>query len=372
MPDINNARPGPIARRPRGAVKLNGAAVPGWIDIEVENNAFRAADTFRVTYSIGQLVAPYTLDWFSTQSSLSCEIFMNEDPADPASYTPSAADSQILGQVDDIDIDLVARTIMLAGRDYTAKLIDTKTSTGYLNKTSSEIATILAGQAGLSPVVTATSTQVGTFYKDNRADLQQERSYWDILCELARYENFDVFVKGNELHFQAKPKDSGDRYALVWDATGTVPTANVTDLRLQRSLTIAQGVAVTVKSWHGKMKKSLSASWPRTPAKTKPGQSGATTPLAYTFTIAGLTQDQAQQEAQRRYDEITRHMVKLSAEMPGDGLLDCTKIVQLRGTGSNWDQDYFPDEVHRYMSVTEGYRMTVSAKNISQEYAADT
>jgi hypothetical protein len=88
--------------------------------------------------------------------------------------------------------------------------------------------------------------------------------------------------------------------------------------------------------------------------------------------IAGLTQDQAQQEAQRRYDEITRHMVKLSAEMPGDGLLDCTKIVQLRGTGSNWDQDYFPDEVHRYMSVTEGYRMTVSAKNISQEYAADT
>src|SRR5260364_327615 len=46
--------PRPEARQPRGAVKLNGKIVPGWDSLEVGNNAYRSADTFRVVFAVSQ------------------------------------------------------------------------------------------------------------------------------------------------------------------------------------------------------------------------------------------------------------------------------------------------------------------------------
>jgi hypothetical protein len=63
-------------------------------------------------------------------------------------------------------------------------------------------------------------------------------------------------------------------------------------------------------------------------------------------------------------------MVKIVAEMPGDSQLDCTKIVQVRGTGTAWDQNYFPDSVKRSMSDGDGYRMALTGKNISADVEA--
>lgn len=369
MADINPA-PTSHARQPRGAVRLNGTVATGWTDIEVENNAFRAADTFRVSFAVSDLPKGYGPDWFAAQTSIDCEVFATDAPADPDAYAPTDADRLILGQVDDIDYDPAQRSITLTGRDWTAKLIDTKTSENFQNKTASEIATILAGRHGLTPVVTATTVKVGTYYTQNHMSLTQERSEWDILAELALFEGFDVFVTGKELHFQPKPKASDRRYAITWRDPTTdepVPESNAIRLLLGRSLTIAKGVVVTVRSWHLPSGKAFEASWPKAAKATKPGQSGEAGPLVYHYTIPGKTQDEALQEARRRYGEITKHMVKLNADLPGDALLNCACVVQVRGTGTSWDQDYYPDAVTRSLSVYEGFRMSVTAKNVSAD-----
>lgn len=372
MRDLNTLPVLAKVRHPRGAVRLNGTIITGWEAWEVDNNAYRAADTFSVTFAAGALPSGFGLDWFAAQTGIECEILANEDPPDPDNYQPVLADRLILGAVDDLDFNPLTGTITISGRDYTSWFIDTKTSEGYLNKTASQIATLLAERKGLTPVVTATTTLAGTYYRQNHISLTQERSEWDILCELARFEDFDVFVTGKELHFQPRPADTGDRYVIEWTPPSSdfaSPIANVTNLDLSRSLTIAKGVIVTVISWNAAMKRRFSAVWPRAAKSTKPGQSGASGPLEYTIYRPGKTQDECQQLAQKYYREITQHMMKLTADLPGDSLLACTSVVQVRGTGSAWDQDYYPDSVKRSMSMSmdEGYRMSLSAKNISQD-----
>src|SRR5260363_123177 len=61
--------PRPEARQPRGAVKLNGKIVPGWDSLEVGNNAYRSADTFRVVFAVSQLPESRNAMWFSEQKA---------------------------------------------------------------------------------------------------------------------------------------------------------------------------------------------------------------------------------------------------------------------------------------------------------------
>jgi len=377
MPDLNTlammgfggAGATPTVRSPRGAVRLNGILIDGWESWEVENNAFRAADSFAVRFAAARLPPGFGPDWFGAQTAIRAEIFATADASansgGPAGYEPTLADRLILGQVDDIAFDPMRGTVTLTGRDLTARLIDTRVSTGYLNQTSSLVAAVLAGRHDLTPVITETATPIGTFYSQNHISLTQERSEWDILTELAGFENFDAFVLGDELHFEPRPDPgSARRYVIDWqqrDAISSAPAANVAALRLERSLTLARGVTVTVTSWHARQGKRFTATWPTSADAPAP----ATSPLAYSFIAPGLTQDQCQRIAQARYEDIARHMVRLSAEMPGDDLLDCRMIVSVQGTETPWDQSYFPDSVRRTMSADGGYRMTLSAKNIS-------
>ncbi len=356
----------PAARAPRGAVRLNGVIVTGWESWEVGNNAFRAADSFAVSFAVAELPMGLGPDWFGAQAAITVEIFASAGPLDAANYQPSPADRLILGQVDDIDFEPLRGSLVLTGRDLTAQLIDTKVSSGYLNQTSSQIATVLAENHGLTPVITGTTTPIGTFYSQNHISLTQQRSEWDILTELAEFENFDAFVAGDELHFEPLPDPAtAGRYVIDWRSgggAGAAPAANVSALRFERSLTLARGVSVTVQSWHARQGKRFVAIWPDPDGDTPAGQ---TPPLAYSFTAPGLTQDQCQRIARARYQDITRHMVRLNAEMPGDDVLDCRMTVAVQGTDTPWDQDYFPEVVRRTMSAEGGYRMILSAKNIS-------
>jgi phage protein D len=365
MPDWMPFATGALARSPRGAVRLNGMVMAGWESWEVESNAYCAADSFAVSFAAAQLPHGCGPDWFGAQVAIAAEIFASADPVDPGGYQPVLTDRLISGQVDDIAFDPLRGTLVLTGRDKTALLIDTMVSSGYLNQTSSQIAAVLAENHGLTPVVSETTAPVGTFYSQNHISLTQQRSEWDILTELAGFENFDAFVLGDELHFEPRPDPAAaGRYVIDWRQPGpgtAAPAANVAALRFERSLTLARGVSVTVQSWHARQGKRFAATWP------KPDRDAAApeiSPLAYSFIAPGLTQDQCQQLALARYREIARHEVRLSAEMPGDDLLDCRTIVAVQGTDTPWDQDYFPDAVRRTMSAAGGYRMTLNAKNI--------
>lgn len=362
----------PAARQPRGLVKINGEAMPGWVEWEIDNNTFYQADTFRVTFALSMLPPQRGALWWSQQAAILVEIFAGF-PADPERYSDADLQSVFYGKVDDITFDPVAATIEIAGRDLTAEFIDGKTTERWPNLTSSQIATQLAQRHNLTPVVTVTKTKAGTFYEIDHVRLTDKRSEWDLLTWLAHEEQFVVYVKGQELHFEPKPDATKEPYMLQWQPANDErghPVFNGMRIAFSRNLTLAKDVIVQVRSWNAKNKKGFIKTARATHNKNTV-LAGAAQPIGdaqtYSYTIPGLTPEQALQKAQALLKEITQHEVKLHADMPADNLLGVTDVIQVVGTGSDFDQLYYPDSILREMSVRSGYVMRITAKNHSPE-----
>ncbi len=354
-------------RQPRGAVKLNGELIPGWIDFDVDNNNFFSADTFRCKFAGALLPTDRNAIWFSQQQDMYVELFIGF-PQNVNAFSPSDLQSWIYGQVDHIVVDPVTNMIEVDGRDLTRVFIDTKTTQKWPNQTSSQIATKLAQSHGLTPVVTATTTKVGKYYEIDHVNMSDERSEWDILNYLADLEGFKVWVRGQSLYFQPPPEPTNTTpYQIVYQVatTSSGPKANFENLKMKRALTVSRGIQVKIRSWNKKYAKGFTVAYPSNVKTIKVGQSsvGAGGQI-YSKTIANLTQDQALQYAQNWYKQLIAHeMVLENLEMPGDNDLDITSIIQFGGTGTAFDQQYFPDSINRSMSFDNSYAMTVNAKN---------
>lgn len=356
----------PAGTQPRGAVKLNDTLIDGWVSWEVENNNWYSADTFRVSFVVNLLPPARGAAWFSEQKEALVEIYAGF-PADAANFSASELDSLLYGRVDEVDFNPVTGRINLTGRDLTSEFIDAKTTEKWPNKTASEIATDLATRHGLTPQVTKTTDKVGKYYEIDHVNLTDQRSEWDVLNYLAHLEEFVVFVRGKTLYFGPKADANSTPYVLQWvppsDDSGS-PEANVVDMQFSRGLTVSRGIQVVVRSWNSKAKKGFTVSYPN---KAKTTQAGQAKPFGgaqiYNYTIANLTQEQALQRAQSLYAELVAHEMKMTASMPADNILQVTNMLQVVGTGTAWDQTYFPDSITRRMSFDEGYVMNINAKN---------
>jgi phage protein D len=362
------------ARQPRGIVKVNDAIMPGWVEFEVENNAFFQADTFRCKFAVSALPSDYSPAWWASQSKIFIELFAGF-PADVDAFSAADLDSFIYGQADEITYDPVTTCIEVTGRDKTADFIDAKTYEQFVNLTSSAIASTLAARHGLTPVVTATSTKVGTYYQLENRRIPLDRSEWDLLTWLAQEEGFSVYVKGKELHFEPRVQPDASQYALQWqaptpDGSISVPSFNGLDLKCSRNLTLARDIIVYVRSWNTKQKNGFTVKAQATHTKKAIGKvaaQAAGAAQAYSFVKPGLTREQAQNLANQHLAELSAHEMKIAASLPGDNLLALTTLVSLMGTGTAFDQTYYPDSIVRSMSVLDGYRMHLSAKNHSPE-----
>ncbi len=366
------------ARRPRSVVRLtssqsSGATVTdtltGWVEWEVNTNAFYQADTFRVTFAQSGLPDAYNLAWWASQRQMWIEILAGL-PDDPDNIDESQMKTWIYGMVDEVHYDPVKRTIEVSGRDLTALMIDTKTTLKWQNLVASDIVTEIAWDHGLStetpdgtPTVTPTLIPAGKYCNDDNASMTDQRSEWDLLTWLAQQEGFVVFVRGQNIYFQPKPNPATDAYVIEWQQTGQsgIPQANVAAISFSRNLTLTRDVTVQVQSW--------TYDYPTKPyvktATAKHNEGSPGEPQTYNYVIPNLTPDQAAQRAQAYLDELTAHEVKMSASLPADNLLDVTSIIEVTGTGSDFDQLYYPEEIVRRMSLEEGYVMEVSAKNSS-------
>jgi phage protein D len=361
----------PTGSQPRGAVKVNGELIIGWTEFELENNNFYSADTFRCHFTGGALPFDRDVPWFCSQQDMYVELFIGFPP-NVASYSVADLQSFIYGQADDIDYDPVNNTIVVTGRDLTRVFIDTKTTQKWPNLTASQIATQLAVAHGLTPVVTATTTKAGKFYEIDHVNLTDDRSEWDILNYLADVEGFRVWVRGQSLYFAPAPDPTTTTpYQIVWTPgyKGGTEKANFERVNFKRALTVSRGIQVIIRSWNKKVSHGFTATYP---AKVKTIQVGKSKTGAgaqiYSKTIPNLTQEQAIQRAQNWYQQLVAHEMKFdNMGIPGDNGLDITSIISLSGTGTAFDQQYFPDSISRSLNVDGGYEMTVAAKNHSPE-----
>jgi phage protein D len=356
-----------LGRQPRGLVKINGNIIPGWKEWEVSTNYFREADTANITLHLGWLTSPYDESWFAQQTKMSFEVFAGF-PSEPNNYGPSDLQSLILGNVDKVDYNPAQRTLELSGRDLTSLLIDAKTTEKFLNQTASQVATTLAQRHGLTPVVTATQGPIGRYLEIDHTTTTVAQTEWDLLCGIAQQMQYVVYVRGNSLYFQPAPDPAkATPYPVTWTpATQQTPySSNTKGLSFARTLTVGSAITVTVRSWHQGQAKGFSATYPTSKAKgIKPGT--ATEPAQnYLYVIGNLTQQQAQQRAQAIYNEIIKNEMRMNYELPGDNDLDITNVMPVSGTGTSFDQSYFPDSITRRMSFDGGYTMEGTARNHS-------
>ena len=350
-----------VSRRPRLRVLANGAVLNGAKSAEVSSNGYLQADRFRVDIAVGpdQMATPA---WWADTLPIKIEVQIGFLP-DGAPEGNAAWQSMLIGNVDHVDMDWIAGCVTVEGRDLSSLLIEAKTQETFSNQTSSQIATVLAGRHGLTPMVTATTTPVGQYYQleHDRTTLNnfsRQTTEWDLLTYLAEQEGFDVWVAGNNLYFQPAPPATAAPFPIVYDpASGSL---SVSHLRMERSLTLAHDMQVTVKSWNSKHK----AAFVKTAKSTGVKSSGG--PVQnYTLTVANKTPDEALKIAQQKLAELTKHERILSVDMPGELTLSTRSMVGLSGTGTAFDQAYYVAEVERDISFDGGFRQRLRLKNSS-------
>lgn len=357
-----------IVRQPRGIVEINGIKCD-FLRAEINTTTYFLADTFSIELPISGQPGKLSEQYFSSESAMMLEVFVGF-PTNPDNFSNKDLDSIVLGQVDDVEINELERKIILTGRDLTAKFIDNKTTQKYPNLTASQIVTLLAKKEGLTAEVTETSTPAGVYYANNHATITSELPEWDLITFLAQNEGFSAYVKGTTLYFHPLPTESDTPYLLQYTKPGndnSYISFSGLNLTRKRSLTLARDVIVIVRSWNSGKKRAFTVKVRVTPNK-KTVLASKAQPIGdaqtYTYTIPGLTKEQALQRAQKIAKQLTQHERIIEIEMPGDNILQKVSVIKLAGTETDFDQIYFTSSINRVLSPTE-YHMHIEAKNHS-------
>lgn len=346
-------------RQPRGVIKVNDEVMSGWIEWEVDNNTFYQADTFRAVFAVSLLPENRGADWWALQTEISVEV-LSGFPADAENYSAAELNSKIYGYADEVVFNPVTRTIEVTGRDMTARLIDKITTKKWQRLSASTIAQQIAADSGLKYIGVTTTGEVGKYYDIEHVTLSDQLSEWDLLTWLAGMYQLVVYVAGRELHFEKPATKDDSAYVLDWQPPSVEVgnhSFNGKNISFSRNLAISKGVKVVVNSFNQRTGK-VSATYPKKPA-AKAQQ--------YVRRYANLTNEQALQKAQELYKDIVKHELRLSAELPADEFLSVRNIITVSGTGTDFDQLYYPESIKRRMNMDEGYSMSVSAKNHSPE-----
>jgi len=361
-------------RSPRAIVRVGGVPLDGWIAWEAAESTFFDADTFEVSFAISKLPAAYDLNWFAAQTEMFVEILAGF-PANPAKPAASELTSLIYGRVDSLELDLAARVLTLPGRDLTAVFIDTKLTTQYSNRTASQIVQAIAAGHGIATSITTTRaivgspalSQVGTYTLRTTVHMTTSNSEWDLISWLARESGFIAYMQGQTLYFGPDPSATTTPYLITYTPApedGGAASSNTCGLTFLRSLTVAKGISVTAQS-ASFLGPTITRSYPRAVRSIKPGRASPFGPTQqYLFTMpAGKNAQQVEAFAEAKYREIVSHAMKVHGELPGDVVLAKTTPVRVQGTGTAWDQLYYPRAITRRMSMDEGFTMDFDAQN---------
>ncbi len=331
-------------------------ALDGAFEARVTSNNYYAPDRFSVRILGGSLT-----------NGLPDYLHLPEDTTFSVSVsltTKSDFATMVVGRGDTLSCDYLSRGIRIDGRDLSASLQDSPVNDVFSNRTSSEIALILAERHGLIPVVMPTSTLVGRYYHDDITQVAHNQfsrasTEWDLLVFLARHECFDVFVTGNMLYFQPAIEAAG--------VSTILQPSDLITLKLRRRLRLSGDIAVTVRSWNSKLSAAISQTVvsQRSGYASSAGSFGASPTQHYYLLQPNLSASDAERLAQNRVEELARHEQCIEFTMPGEQSLAARSNFVLRGTDSDFDQIYQIDTIERTISASSGFIQRILAHSIS-------
>lgn len=346
---------------PRFILKV-GDTIMDWCAWEFEHNGLNEAGVLHVR-------VPVTADkwaWWTQQTEIIVDAYIGY-PADPHNYSAADLVHMMRARIDTLEFDLGHGLITMSGRDLTSLLIDVKSDAKYPNQTASQIAQQLAQQVGLKAQVQPTTTLVGTYYSADHVLLQREETLWTLLTYLAQHEGVQCFVLGDTLYFGDYATLIGPgAYPIGVTAPGpnAYPVANAESLVFSHDLTLAQDVAVTVRSYHGQKNARFQATATLQQKKTVAHGSIPITPTqTYTYIIPGLDLQGCQQKAQQYLQQITQHEYRVSATLPGGELFYPWTPIVVSGTGTPFDATYTVERIRRsFDPASKRFECQFSAK----------
>ncbi len=151
--------------------------------------------------------------------------------------------------------------------------------------------------------------------------------------------------------------------------SGAYRSANVENLRLERSYTLAKDIQVDVRSWNSRHERGFTKSVRAIGAKNAAAQQSSnqvgSSTQRYVYVVPNLTENQALQYGQAQLKKLTYHERVMTFDAPATAALNQRSIVALKGTGSTWDQSYRVDTITFSMNLDVGWNMNVRVKNSS-------
>ncbi len=357
---------GQIVRYPRLRVTLNGTALQGACCAEVTLTNSNHASNFRVEIALGGDPS-LNASWWADQSYIECEIDYSIDGGQSWPFV-------FVGVVDHLHLDMPHGVVEIEGRDLSSTMIETKIHETFANKKSSEIAAIIAGRHGLTAQVTPTKAITGRYYqlehdKSTTSNFHKQTTEWDLLTFLAQQEGYaPPFVIGRTLYFQPEDTSNAQPMQIVYQPRNSqtnYPILNAaSDMRLERSLTLAKDIQVTAVTWNSKKKKPHKTVGKAEGAHSANSRHGNTQNYVV-YAPPNATPEQVDRLVEAKLKELSRHERIVNFRMPGELTLDQRSMLTLSGTGTSFDQEYYIDTVERRMDTEGGFTQHVRCKNSS-------
>ncbi len=351
---------GSVVRRPRVRLIINGTPVNGCRSAEIVSRRGSQAAGFHVLASFNEIARTIGPDWID-QNSLNVEIDFGFLP--PGVPEGSLGWTRMItGAVDRAGLDQVSGLVSIEGRDNAARLIDMPLQDAYLNHTSSDLATKMAQDCGLSADVDPTNGLVGQYYQIQHTKaafgaFSRHANGWDLLAELASLEGYDLWVDGTTLHFRQATGQGSDIFDITYlapEAGSASPTLSISDLSMERVVGLSGPVQVTVASWNSRQRRQVNSVFP-----------AAADAAAKQFLVLkpNLLADQADTLARTTYSQLRAHQRVIRGVMAGEVELTTRNRVRLAGTGTGWDGLYTLDQIERQMSLQKGFIQHITARN---------
>lgn len=317
------------------------------------------ANSFRVVASVNRVSETLGLTWIDADPLLVAIDFSLLDLI-PDNGDPSWV-NMIQGSVDRISLDQVSGQVVLEGRDHAARLIDTTVEDGFLNKTSAEVAQVLASRCGLSSNIDSTAGLIGQYYqiqhtKSAFAAFSRHANAWDLLAELAELEQFELWVEGNTLYFKRPDFSSSNTYDLTYqapDASNASSSLTISNLSMERAGGLSGAMRVRVVSWNSRQKCQIESIYPLDAGEGSP---------EFLIVRPNLLPDEAERLSRSSYTTLRCHQRVLSGTMAGELELTPRHRIRLCGTGTSWDGAYTLDSIEREISVHGGFSQHITAR----------
>lgn len=339
-----------MVRAPRAVLAVSGGNIIP-IEVTVEMTTLRKSDKFSARISLDSSPGLDEVYWSAlTDNSITVNATndINQGGLSPL----------FLGHVDTVDIDWQNRTAHISGRDLGAALLETKTTEEFLNQTTAQIVTAIAGRVGLTANVSVpNSDMVGLVYKTEYSRITDSDVLMNVLSRLAQRAGCVFYISGKTLNFLPASQLNGNVFTVSYQrpTQSDFATGNFITLSTHRNYVLGKNLKVRTRSYQLKQKKVVDSQY------NMPGT--VTGDLVHEYRAPNMTKQQADIFTQNRLNEISSREKTLEISMPGDISVGPNTPIALVGTGTAFDQTYVISRVSHSFSQSNGYRMTISTRN---------